>query len=433
MKAVSKTKKAKTYDKKKLLEVVARGATAQEGANAFGVSISLFYKWIRDEGIKLNPHKNKSLRYAPIHRWIGSMGGYEKVKAKLAEGVGRGKNYTELMSLMGCSYSRIRALLELYGYEKADFTTDEMDTLNKYLSEGMGYAQIAGLMGKTEVDIRKALGEEVAYNKEARWVLGGEDLEKLKDGIERGLWKGEIMELMGYNYATLNKVLKANGLTLKRRLRLSEVDLIIAEMRGKGHTLQSIGDAVGMTREGVRISLVKQGLGGKLPQNELRRLQRPNLLVEADTLYGDKIIQELSDGKSFADLSSEWGVGEGVLRRLACSKGWRKHWSKSNIEMLEELSKKIHCMDDLRAVAKELGVLPESLYIRFHRRGVKLHMRNTRWNSIKLTPEELVKVSKEITSKKKLREVAESLGILPISLLVRFHRVGIKIQLRNLP
>jgi len=84
----------------------------------------------------------------------------------------------------------------------------------------------------------------------------------LKQGIEEGLNYTQLGDRIGVCYLTLKRHMKKHGLVLPpsprgRKKHISDKDIHIKKLREEGLTLQAIGDIVGMTREGVRLSLLK--------------------------------------------------------------------------------------------------------------------------------------------------------------------------------
>lgn len=413
-------------NKAKIAQVIARGLSVAECATELGVSVSTFYIWLRELDLKLNPSLMKSLSHASLTRWIAAMGGENAVRTRLQAGIDEGKDTTELMVHMGCSYPRIKSLLDKFSMDVDKFSVSERKLLDKGIADGLGYHELSKVVGRSAWSVRRYMDNKGLTVKAKGYILSGEELDKIKGGIEQGMRRGELADLMGYNYQRLQRVLKANDLTLKSRVNISPVDKQIAMLRAEGQTLQEIGDQVGLTREGVRLSLVKQGLGGKI--SNLKRKVKPKLLEQAEDIYGDKIIEALLGGKTFEELSEEWLVSEGILRTIARNKGWKKEKIKHDNEKLNEVIKDIDSMESLKNVAEDMGIKPMSLYIKLLRKKMWKSLTNRGTQEYQnMTREEFLSLVDENTRKKDLIPLAKRFGIRPLSLQNRYYRLGVKI------
>lgn len=96
--------------------------------------------------------------------------------------------------------------------------------------------------------------------------------------------------------------------------RLADRDRRILEMRAAGHTLQEIGDAVGLTRERVRQLISKSGG----PSTEELRKKKAQKRIVAERALRERMrafIQERG-ATTFQEIASDLGLSEAQVRRL---------------------------------------------------------------------------------------------------------------------
>jgi DNA-binding CsgD family transcriptional regulator len=180
------------------------------------------------------------------------------------------------------------------------------------------------LRGETEMEIALGLGLSLTSVKKWLKELGlkakksfdkryEEEEEILRGFVVEGLTIKEISEKWGKPYGYVWKSLRRLKLKTKRVYTLPpekiERKRIVKEMREEGKTLQEIGDIIGLTREGVRMTLKKQGITGKWQKDADERA----LFIEA---HGESLLVEIGKGRSLNAICEELNVKSNFLRKV---------------------------------------------------------------------------------------------------------------------
>lgn len=152
------------------------------------------------------------------------------------------------------------------------------------------------------------------------------DTNELKESLKKGATYAEIAEAHNVSIATVKNWIADNDLpTPQRKSRgvvISDRDLKMKAMREEGYSLQQIGDAMGITRESVRLALKKQGVVGAIGETNLKKSKREEkeeIMEDFKTLHMESIMELVKQGVGLTKIAEEKGVSTSFLVKLGVS------------------------------------------------------------------------------------------------------------------
>jgi len=194
--------------------------------------------------------------------------------------------------------------------------------VERLVVEGKSLSEISLELGVSGASLSSWVREWGLDTSVSRRKLREEDL---AEDVERGLSRLEIMEKYGVSMGCVHKALTRAGLVAKKkkRVEITRRDEEMREMREGGFSLQDIGNKMGMTREGVRISLLKQGVKPTRTRSvwvrekmEARAEGAERLVEEIVREKGGLLREMVLRGSSFNDVREYLGVSRKVVCRV---------------------------------------------------------------------------------------------------------------------
>lgn len=209
------------------------------------------------------------------------------------------------------------------------------------------------------------------------------DTKELNESLEKGATYAEIAEAYNVSIATVKNWITDNDLPTpqrkKRGVVISDRDLKMKAMREEGYSLQQIGNAMGITRESVRLALKKQGIVGAIGETNLKKSKREareESLEEFKGLHMESIVELVKQGVSLAKIAEEKGVSISFMSKLGVSEISKELRDERDMEV-----KRLYEEEQLSMaqVASKMGLHTLTVLRKLREMGVKSRPQR-RWN-----------------------------------------------------
>lgn len=215
------------------------------------------------------------------------------------------------------------------GRYKTKPTPEQVEKITKLISEGEPVLEVVRVLGISFPLAKRwvtELGLQVSENRGRKSRFRQLSKEDIEGAISECLSMTQMAEKWGVNYSYVRRTILSHGLTPPKCYHygpiLSDRDLEIRALRDQNLSLREIGERVGLTREGVRLSLKKQGVEPKWchPSDFKERSEkRKRILKEAfDDAYEEfrpMILADLTAGKSIQEM--DYPISKSWIAKIA--------------------------------------------------------------------------------------------------------------------
>lgn len=215
------------------------------------------------------------------------------------------------------------------GRYKTKPTTEQVEKITKIIGDGEPILEVVRVLGISFGLAKRwvtELGLQVSENRGRKSRFRQLSKEDIEGAISEGLSMTQMAEKWGVTYWYVRRTILSHGLTPPKGYQygpiLSDRDLDIRALRDQNLSLREIGEKVGLTREGVRLSLKKQGVEPKWchPSDFKERSEKRKMILKEafDDAYEEfrpMILADLTAGKSIQEM--DYPISKSWIAKIA--------------------------------------------------------------------------------------------------------------------